>query len=231
MSASFSPQKESPVTDRQVWRTLIVDDHPLFRNGLRELIESIPGFIVCGEADSEEQAFQELLATGADLVTVDISLASGNGLSLIERIKNHSPSTVVLVLSMYEDSIYAERALAAGAAGYVCKHADTGEFRAAFEAFQRGEVYVSATVLQRLLARQAAPPGAAANIDNTHLSGRELQIFTLIGQGRTTPQIARELRLAVSTVETYRERLKSKLKLSTGAELTRLAILRMIQNA
>jgi DNA-binding NarL/FixJ family response regulator len=212
---------------RKQWRTLIVDDHPLFRDGLRELMRTLPQFQVCGEAEGEEQAMRQLLATDADFITVDISLASGGGLSLISRIKRHKPSAVVLVISMHEDRAYAERALAAGASGYVCKQADNSEIKSALLAVHRGDVYVSMTILQRMLAKADAA-GAASAIDR-HLSARELEILTLIGRGRTTPEIASQLGIAISTVETYRERLKTKLNLSTGAELTRHAILWMTQ--
>ncbi len=216
---------------RKLWRTLVVDDHPLFRDGLRDLIGSLPGFAICGEADNEEDAYQLFVAEDADLVTVDISLVAGSGLSLIDRIKDRKPSAAVLVISMFEDTVYAERALAAGASGYVCKHSDNGELKAALEAIQKGEVYVSRSVFQRMLNGKTGDSAANGNVPEKQLSGRELQIFTLIGQGRTTPQIANELHLAVSTVETYRERLKTKLNLASGAELTRHAILRTIQNS
>lgn len=215
---------ETPVNGKSL-RTLIVDDHPLFRGGLRELLETIPDFEVVGEAGSEEEALSQVIARDVDLVTVDISLASGSGLSLISRIKSQKPSTAVLVISMYEDSLYAERALAAGASGYICKHSDNNELKTAFQSIRKGEVYVSKGISQRLVNRKGSVKSSAPGAIDKQLSGRELQIFTLIGQGRTTPQIATELGLAVSTVETYRERLKSKLNLNSGTELTRHAIL------
>jgi DNA-binding NarL/FixJ family response regulator len=219
------------LTSQKVWRTLIVDDHPLFRDGLRELLMTMPDFQIVGEAEREEQSFQQFLATDPDLITVDISLVSGSGLSLISRIKARKPSAVVLAISMYEDRVYAERALAAGASGYVCKQADSNELKSALQAVQRGEIYVSASFLQRMLIRKGAAAISAAALKDKQLSSRELEIFNLIGRGRTTHQIARELSIAVSTVETYRERLKTKLNLSSGAELTRHAILCMMQNA
>jgi DNA-binding NarL/FixJ family response regulator len=209
---------------------LIVDDHPIFRDGLRELLESLPGFVVCGEAEHEEDAYSQFLSHEADFVTVDISLASGSGLNLISRIKAHRPSAVVVAVSMYEDSIYAELALAAGASGYVCKHAKNDELKTAFQAVLNGEVYVSSNIFGQLLKRKAGTSYSTNGMKDKRLSSRELQIFTLIGQGRTTPQIADELGLAVSTIETYRERLKSKLGLASGSELVRHAILWMVQN-
>jgi DNA-binding NarL/FixJ family response regulator len=219
------------LTSPKVWRTLIVDDHPLFRDGLRELLMTMPDFQIVGEAEREEQSFQQFLATDPDLITVDISLVSGSGLSLISRIKARKPSAVILAISMYEDRVYAERALAAGASGYVCKQANSNELKSALQAVQRGEIYVSASFLQRMLIGKGAAAMGAAALKDKRLSSRELEILNLIGRGRTTHQIARELNIAVSTVETYRERLKTKLNLSSGAELTRHAILCVMQSA
>src|SRR4051812_17140333 len=119
MEATSKEWTRSLQADSQVRRTLIVDDHPMCRFGLREVLSTIPGLTVCGESESEDDAFAMFTRCDADLVTIDISLASGSGLNLISRIKNLRPSTVILTVSMYEDSIYAELALAAGAAGYV----------------------------------------------------------------------------------------------------------------
>jgi DNA-binding NarL/FixJ family response regulator len=212
-----------------VWRVLIVDDHPMFRDGLRRVLESFAGLVICGEAEHEEGAFLQFARYDANFVTVDISLAAGNGLDLISRIKERRPSAIVLAISMYEDSIYADLALAAGASGYVCKHASSDELRAAVQAVLRGEVYVSPDAAGQRSERKAGSASLSNGLGEKRLSSRELQIFTLIGQGHPTPQIAEELGLAVSTVETYRERLKAKLGLSSGSELTRHAILWTLQ--
>jgi DNA-binding NarL/FixJ family response regulator len=217
-------------TPKKTWRTLIVDDHPLFRSGLRELLENEPGIDICGEAESEDEAFELFRQTDADLASVDISLASGHGLDLIARIKKVKPSVVVLVLSMFDDRVYAERALATGAAGYICKQATNEELISAFRTVRQGEVYLSEDIFQQVLQRKLAHKRTADKPQSEQLSRRELQIFTMIGQGRSTHQIADELHLAISTVETYRERLKSKLGLASGAELIRHAILWGTQN-
>jgi DNA-binding NarL/FixJ family response regulator len=224
----YETDERARLSNQKRLRTLIVDDHPIFRDGLRELLMTTPDFEVCGEAEREDEAIQQVLATDPDLITVDISLASGSGLSLISRIKKHKPSAIILAISMYEDRAYAERALAAGASGYVCKHADNKELKLALQMVQRGEIYVNRSILQRMLAQKGSTASASLRMDQ-QLSGRELEIFNLIGRGRTTPQIAQQLGIAISTVETYRERLKTKLNLSTGAELTRHAILWMAQ--
>jgi DNA-binding NarL/FixJ family response regulator len=208
----------------QLWRVLIVDDHPLFRDGLRELLRKEQGFVVVGDADSEDQAFRAFIESKADLVIVDVSLAAGNGLSLIARIKEHSPEAIVLVVSMYEDKIYAELALAAGASGYVCKHTGSDDVSRALSIVTKGEIYITPG-----LRGEKGPEFTYENSDQARkekrLSSRELQIFTMIGNGRSTLEIADELQIAVSTMETYRERLKAKLNLESGSALTRHAVL------
>jgi DNA-binding NarL/FixJ family response regulator len=223
---------EKPVGEkgRKSWRTLIVDDHQLFRDGLRELLQNEPDVEFCGEAEHEEDAFKQFVDANPDLVIVDISLASGHGLNLTSRIKKASPTAIVVVLSMYDDRVYAERALAAGASGYICKQSTNREIVDAIRAVRNGEIYLQENILQRILKQKVRGRHAVKGGESEQLSARELEIFTLIGRGRTTHQIAHELRLAISTVETYRERLKTKLNLTTGSELTRYAILWVMQN-
>lgn len=211
-------------------RAVIVDDHPIFRRGLRALLETVADVEVCAEAQDEESGIKAFIDTQANFATVDISLSAGHGLNLVSRMKKANPAALVLVISMFDDRVYAERALAAGASGYVCKQCDGGELINALRTVSNGELYVHEGILQELVRRRASGPRNDHPVDHEHLSGRELQIFTLIGQGRTTHEIASGLKLAVSTVETYRERLKSKLKLASGAELTRHAILWLMQN-
>jgi DNA-binding NarL/FixJ family response regulator len=214
----------------KTWRGVIVDDHPIFRRGLRELLETVADVEVCAEAQDEDTGIGAFINNGANFATVDISLSAGHGLNLVSRMKKANPAAVVLVISMFDDRVYAERALAAGASGYVCKQCEGSELINALKTVSNGKLYVNESILQELIRRRASAPRTDRLADHAQLSGRELQIFTLIGQGRTTHQIADELKLAVSTVETYRERLKSKLKLASGAELTRHAILWLMQN-
>ena len=217
-------------TKPEIWRAVIVDDHPIFRNGLRYLLARLEDVVVCAEAQDEEGGLKAFNDARANFAAVDISLAAGHGLNLVTRIKKANPEAVVLVISMFDDRVYAERALAAGAAGYVCKQCESSELIKALKTVLNGELYVNASTLQDMVREPEAGSGNGAQRKHQALSGRELQIFTLIGQGRATHQIASELQLAVSTVETYRERLKSKLNLSSGAELTRHAILWLMQN-
>jgi len=213
------------------WRVLIVDDHPLYRAGLRELFKNGQGLIVAGEAENEEDALRLVVALKPDLVTVDVSLASGNGLSLISRIKQQTSTPHVLGISMYDDRAYADLALAAGASGYLCKHAEAAELQTALETIRRGEIYVSPNVVQSLLRTKRVADQPRQLFKEKQLSSRELQIFNMIGQGKNTHEIAAELSIAVSTVETYRERLKSKLNLASGSELSRHAFFWAMQNS
>jgi len=212
------------------WRVLIVDDHPLYRDALREILKNQLGLIIAGEADSENEAFQLVLDTKPELLTVDLTLASGNGLNLVSRVKQHTSTPHVLVVTMYEDRAYADLALAAGASGYMSKHTERSELTVALDTIRRGEVYVSPNILNSTLRTQTTPNAADWASKDRRLSGRELQIFTLIGRGRNTHQIAAELAIAVSTVETYRERLKTKLDLASGSELARHAFFWAMHN-
>jgi DNA-binding NarL/FixJ family response regulator len=205
------------------WRVLIVEDHPLYRDALRELFKNQLGLIIAGEAETENDAFEQVLAGEPDLLTVDVTLASGNGLNLISRVKQHTSTPHVLVVSMYEDRAYADLAIAAGASGYISKHTDRGELTVALDTIGRGEIYVSPCILNSALRTHTAPGASGLTPKERRLSGRELQIFSLIGRGRNTHEIAAELAIAVSTVETYRERLKTKLNLASGSELARHA--------
>jgi DNA-binding NarL/FixJ family response regulator len=212
-------------------RTLIVDDHELFRKGLRELLESEPGVQVLGEAVGEVEAFEKFKAVDAELVTIDISLASGHGLNLVTRIKRLKPTSLILVVSMYDERVFAERAIAAGASGYVSKQASNLDIIAAIRAVRRGEIYLRPDMMQRLLKRKTGSKKIDAPLSDEQLSGREVVILSLIGQGMSTNQIAQELHLATSTVETYRERIKTKLGLSSAAELIRHSVLWLMENA
>jgi DNA-binding NarL/FixJ family response regulator len=212
-------------------RTLIVDDHELFRKGLRELLESEPGVQVLGEAVGEVEAFEKFKAVDAELVTIDISLASGHGLNLVTRIKRFKSTSLILVVSMYDERVFAERAIAAGASGYVSKQASNIDIVAAIRAVRRGEIYLRPDMMQRLLKRKTGSKKIDAPLSDEQLSGREVVILSLIGQGMSTNQIAQELHLATSTVETYRERIKTKLGLSSAAELIRHSVLWLMENA
>jgi len=210
-------------------RALIVDDHQLFRNGLSELLSTQPGVTVCGEAGEFHEALEKFQALKPNFVMVDISLAKGNGLDLVERLKTLDPNVSVLVVSMFDEAVYADRAIAAGASGYLCKQAPNEEVLRAVQTVRNNGMYLSQPMMERLLRRKSGSKALVADSEEKQLSTRELQIFSLIGQGETTQRIAQHLNLSPSTVETYRERIKNKLDLANGAELTRRAILWMMR--
>jgi DNA-binding NarL/FixJ family response regulator len=181
----------------------------------RQTTRTEPAVEICGKSDGGEGAFDEFMSTDASFVTVDIAL-SGHGLSLIERIHAAKPSTRILVISMFDDDVFAERAIAAGSLGYVSKQATISEIINAFRTVRCGQVY----------RRRGGPANSTLRLSN-----RELQILCLLGNGGTTLEIAISLQLAVSTVETYRERLKKKLSLASNSELIYHATLWVMQNA
>ncbi|WP_254509388.1 response regulator transcription factor [Anatilimnocola floriformis] len=208
-------------SEPSTWRVLIVDDHQLFRNGLRELLSAEPDLEVCGEAADVATGLASFQSLRPNLVTIDISLSKENGLHLVEQIRVIEPKTAILVLSMYDAAVYANRALAAGAAGYVCKQSTNQEILEALRMAKRSREYP---------ANRKSSVVESQN-EESQLSARELEIFTLIGQGDNTQKIAQKLELSPSTIETYRERIKAKLNLANGSELTHRAILWFMQHS
>ena len=213
------------------WRALIVDDHELFRDGLKELIDSEADITVCGEAADSHEALEKFRELRPNLVTVDISLSKGDGLDLIARLKAIDPNVLILVVSMFEEAVYADRAIAAGATGYVCKQSANQKILDALRAVRRNTIYLSDTALNRHVQRSVGKQQAPVRPEEEQLSTRELQIFVLIGKAHTTQQIAQLLNLSPSTVETYRERIKGKLNLANGTELTHRAITWTLHNS
>lgn len=205
-------------------RVLIVDDHPLFREGLRQMIERYPDLEVCGEAADAEQAMKALTELKPDLVLADISLGSDNGLDLIKLIKEQNEELPVLVISMHDESLYAERSLRAGAMGYVMKHEPASTVRAAISKVLGGEIYLSekmsATMLAKLMRGKSETPVSPVET----LSDRELEVFQKLGQGKGTRQIAAELNLTIRTIHSFRTRIKEKLNLKSATEVMLHAI-------
>lgn len=209
---------------RETARIVVIDDHSLFRNGLRDLYTAEPGVEVVGEAGDVDEGLRLVRELRPDLVTVDIVLGAGDGLRLVEKIRAEFPQTAVLVISMYDDGVFADRAVAAGAAGYLCKQASVNEMREALRIVRKKGIYFSHQAMERLVKRGPHESRPTAS-EESQLSTRELQIFTFLGQGETTQSIATKLQLSPSTVETYRERIKTKLNIGNGSELVRRAIL------
>jgi len=203
-------------------RILVVDDHPIVRLGIRQMISTEPDLEICGEAESVEAALQLAGALKPDLALVDLSLAEGTALALIRELSERAPGVEVLVLSMHDETLYAERVLRAGARGYIMKQTAIDGLVGAIHQVASGGVYVSPrmtqSVLERLRDAATGPRGLLSN-----LTDRELEVFDLIGHGKSTAAIARELGVSVKTVETYRANIKTKLKLKSASDLLRLA--------
>ena len=206
-------------------RILLVDDHALLRHGLTALIATEPDLMVCAEAATREEGLKAIATTQPDLVIADLSLKDSDGLQLIKDIKRQFPQLPVLTLSMSAEEVYAERALRAGARGYVTKHELDETVLIAIRRVLAGELYTSEAMSRRFV-RKFVEGGKFSRTDALEtLSDRELEIFKLIGGGKATGEIARSLNLSVKTIESHREHLKLKLELSSGAELIRCATL------
>lgn len=210
-------------------RILIVDDHPSVREGLALRISLHADLDVCGEADTEDQAVSLAKETRPDLVLVDISLKSGHGIELIKRIRSIDPAIKMLVISGFQESLYAERALRAGALGYLNKQESNEKMIEAIRKVLSGERFLSAEMSRRLVDHAlGAPDPTKSPIEN--LTDRELEIFRMIGEGVTTGAIAARLFLSTHTIDTHREKIKRKLGLSTAGELSRVAVQWMLEN-
>ncbi|MDH3759597.1 MAG: response regulator transcription factor [Gammaproteobacteria bacterium] len=203
-------------------RILIVDDHPLVRAGFAQLIGDCPDLEVCGEAGDMAEALKQIDATSPDLAIIDLSLAGGSGLDLIEHIKSRDKKILMLVASMHDETLYAERVLAAGARGYINKQEAQDRIIPAIRQVLGGKVYLSQQMTERLLRGMVDASGEKRDIDS--LSNRELQVFELIGQGVTTSQMAGQLNLSTKTIETHQAHIKKKLGLGSAHELTQRAI-------
>ncbi|HVC92160.1 MAG TPA: response regulator transcription factor [Pirellulales bacterium] len=213
-------------------RVLIVDDHPAVREALALRIGRQPDLEVCGEAAEMSEALRLLAHTRPDVAVVDIGLKSGSGIDLIKRIKDQDDGVRMLVWSMHSESLYAERALRAGALGYVNKDQATDTIVEAIRRVLTGNVYLSDSMAGKVLHR-AVGGGRGKEVTRSPveaLADRELEVFRLIGQAVKTAEIAKRLHLSVKTVETYRGRIRQKLDLSDGTELAHYATHWMLEN-
>lgn len=210
-------------------RILIVDDHPMMRDGLTMRINSQEDMLVCGEAACENEAVELVIQTCPDLVLVDISLQSGNGIELVKRIRLLNAETKILVVSTFQESLYAERALRAGALGYLNKQESNDKLLEAIRTVLKGERFVSPEITQRLVS-QALGKQALTDDPLKMLTDRELEIFRLIGAGNSTSTIAEQLFLSPHTVDTHRENIKKKLGFKNAAQLNRQAIQSMLES-
>jgi DNA-binding NarL/FixJ family response regulator len=202
----------------------LVDDHPLVREWLTNLLHQQPDLAVCGEAEAAPEALQEIARLKPQVAIVDISLKGASGIELIKNLKAMHPEVAVIVLSMHDEELYAERALRAGARGYIMKRETTKKIVAAIRQVLEGKLYLSerlaAMFAEKFVDGRTSPTGSTLEL----LSDRELEVFQLLGQGRETRQIADELHLSMKTVQVYYARIKEKLKLASATELLREAV-------
>jgi DNA-binding NarL/FixJ family response regulator len=214
----------------KIHRIMIIDDHPLMRAGLRGLIEAESDMEVCAEASTAEEAIVVIRKVNPDMVIIDIALPDSNGLDLLKRIRSGNEVIKTIVVSMYEAALFAERALRAGAMGYVNKEEAIDVVVEAIRTVLSGGIYVDAETNKRLLwnisGRQINQAGEPVDL----LSDRELEVFALLGRGQSTRDIANGLKLSVKTIESYRENIKNKLSLKTAAELMRHAVQWVLEN-
>jgi DNA-binding NarL/FixJ family response regulator len=206
----------------------IIDDHPLVREGLAARIAAQPDMEVCGEAADIESALELIVSKRPSLAIVDIALRNGHGIDLIKRIVAAGVNTRMLVVSAYDESLFAERALRAGALGYINKQELQGQVVEALRTVLRGERYLSPVMSQRLIAQ--AIGSRAAHGGTETLTDRELQIFQLIGRGKSTREIAQDLNVSVHTIDSHREHIRAKLDLRSGTELIQRAVQWHIEN-
>ena len=205
-------------------KVFVVDDHPIVRQGLAQMLNREADLMVCGEAEDASTVLQAITTVKPDILIVDISLNGPDGLDLLKNIRTRYPGLPVLILSMHDESIYAERALRAGANGYIMKQEAAEKVLGAVRQILNHETYVSDRVASKILQRYISGSDSPKSSPLSDLSDRELEVFRLIGMGHSTRMIAEELHLSVKTVESYQAHIKDKLSLKNGRELVQHAI-------
>ncbi|HAR95510.1 MAG TPA: DNA-binding response regulator [Deltaproteobacteria bacterium] len=224
---NVTEQKQTQPTNKK--RVLIVDDHPILRKGLSMMINQEPDLVVCGEAEDAHKAMELIERVKPDMVIVDISLPGVDGVELLKNIRTRFGDLPALVVSMHDESLFAERALRAGARGYIMKQEALDDVLTAIRRVLNGEIFVSSKITTRMLEKLVEADVRKGNSPLDLLSDRELTVLRLIGQGLGTRQIADNLHLSVKTIESYRMHLKEKLKLTSGTDLLKYAI-QWVQN-
>jgi len=217
-------EKTKAKNDNTKAKVLIVDDHPIVRQGLAELINAEKDLTVCALAEDAAQAMAAIKSAKPDIAVVDISLKEKSGIELIKDIKAQYASLPILVLSMHDESLYAERALRAGALGYIMKHEATDKVIVGIRSILSGQVFVSDKMAAKMVHKMVGGSASEGASPIETLSDRELEVFTLIGRGHGTRDIAEKLFLSVKTIETYRAHIKEKLNLASAGELLQFAI-------
>lgn len=202
----------------------VVDDHPVFRDGLIRIVAAIPGLVVCGEADNAKDAFDAISRLNPDLVLMDINLPGKSGLELLQDVHAMQPELPVLTISMHDEQIYAERVLCAGGRGYIMKQEGPDKIREAIIKVLSGKVYASERTAAAILDALSRPRSSASTSTLGKLTDRELEILRLTGQGKDNRAIAQELHISLKTVDTHRGHIKEKLGLKNGTELIHYAV-------
>ena len=215
--------KTKPAPSSTRTRVFLVDDHPLLRQGIAESIGDAPDLLVCGQASSASEALPAIASTKPDIVIVDISLPGRDGIELIKDIRTQYHAMVMLVLSMHDESLYAERALRAGATGYVMKSASSETLMRAIRRVIAGEIVVGQHLVQRMLARNVTGARKASASPQDSLTNRELEVLRLLGRGKLRRDIAQQLHLSVKTIESHQSNMREMLGLSTIIQLRKLA--------
>ncbi len=205
-------------------KILIVDDHPIFRWGLGELLNQADDLMVCGEAEDVSQAYQAIEKLDPDLVIADITLHNSDGIEMVKEIKRRFAGMPVLVLSMHDEFLYAQRALRAGAQGYIMKQEAMDSVVVAIRQVLEGKIYLNDCVKEHILMQMADRPQAVDKSPLERLTDRELEVFRLVGMGLRTREIAEKLNLSIKTIGTHREHIKDKLGLKHANELVRCAV-------
>src|SRR5262245_23196587 len=204
-------------------RIMLVDDHPIVREGLAESINREPDLLVCAQAEDHQEALKAFESSKPDLVVIDLMLKSSSGLELIKDIHTRWPRLLILVVSMHDETLYAERVLRAGAQGYITKQQATRDILLAIRRVLSGGIYLNERTASSVLARLASKQAVTDSLTDL-LADREMQVFELTGRGLSTREIGGQLHIDVKTVDTYRARIKEKLNLKTSSELLQLAI-------
>ena len=221
---SSTPRDHVLCGKRRAARVLIIDDHPIVREGLRRIIEPEDDLVVCAEADSVRGARVAIKETGPHAIVADISLNHGDGIELVREVRAHYPQLPILVLSTHDEAIYAERMLSVGASGYMTKQATTEQILRSLRRVIDGGIYVSEVVAANMI-RRAAAGGRHTSADPVdRLTNRELQVLHLIGKGMSTRETAHLLNVSMKTIESHRQRIKGKINLRNGTQLVQFAI-------
>jgi DNA-binding NarL/FixJ family response regulator len=229
VSRAFTKDKKrslviSTHTETTQKKVLLVDDHPLMRLGMGQLIDRQPDLTVCGQAEDATEALKCVANLNPDIVVLDLTLKDSDGLEVLKNINAQHPTIPVLVLSIHAESLYAELALRAGAEGYVMKSEPLANVLAAIRRILTGGIYVSESMTSRMLHQHARGATIVEALPIERLTDRERQVLHLLGHWHTTRQIARELHLSIKTVENYREKLKAKLNLDSASALVQFAV-------